>query len=65
MIDLFLVQTTLNRDPSDETDLDRNGSTGQQLQTVGTDDAPTNVGASTFSIKLKSKRLICLNRLND
>ena len=42
------------RDLSDETDLDRHGS--QQLQTLATDDAPTtNIGSSSFSIKLKSK----------
>jgi hypothetical protein len=47
------------RDLSDETDLDRQGS--QQLQTLGTDDAPTtNIGSSSFSIKLKSK-----NKMNS
>ena len=49
-------KTTLNRDLSDDTDVDRLGSTGQQLQTLGTDDAQTtNIAASTFSIKSKSK----------
>ncbi len=50
---------TLNRDLSDDAELDRQGSTGQQLQTLGTDDAPptTNMASSTFSIKLKSKKI--------
>jgi hypothetical protein len=47
----------LNRDLSDDADLDRRGSTSQQLQTVGTDDAvTTNITSSTFSIKIKSKK---------
>ncbi len=47
----------MNRDLSDDADLDRRGSTSQQLQTVGTDDAvTTNITSSTFSIKIKSKK---------
>ncbi|CAF0992403.1 unnamed protein product [Rotaria sordida] len=47
----------LNRDLSDDADLDRHGSTSQPLTTYGTDDAPvTNTTSSTFSIKLKSAR---------
>jgi hypothetical protein len=49
----FFLKT---RDLSDETDIDRHGS--QQLQTLGTDDVPTtttNIGSSSFSIKLKRK----------
>jgi hypothetical protein len=53
------LKSTLNRDLSDDGELDRQGSTGQQLQTVGTDDAPptTNLASSTCSIKLKSKKI--------
>ena len=47
------LKNVLNRDPSDEGELDRHGSTGQQLQTVGTDEAQTT---SLANIKMKSKR---------
>jgi len=47
----------LNRDLSDDADVERPGVTSPQLQTFGTDDATTttNIASSTFSIKLKSK----------
>ncbi|CAF4405558.1 unnamed protein product, partial [Adineta steineri] len=45
---------TLLRDLSEDADLDRQGSTSQQLQAVGTDEASTpNIASSTFSMKLK------------
>lgn len=51
------LKNLLNRDPSDDMDIDRQGSTGQQLQTLGTDEgASTNIASSLSSIKLKSKR---------
>ncbi len=55
---VVLISFLKTRDLSDETDIDRQGS--QQLQTLGTDDVPTtttttNIGSSSFSIKLKRK----------
>ena len=51
-----LSQATLNRDMSDDTDLDRHGSNGQQLQATGTEDnLSANMAASTSSVKLKGK----------
>ncbi|CAF0720544.1 unnamed protein product [Adineta steineri] len=46
---------TLLRDLLEDADLDRQSSTSQQLQAVGTDEASTpNIASSTFSMKLKS-----------
>jgi hypothetical protein len=68
---MILLQASLNRDLSDDADLDRHGSTGQQLQTLGTDEAPSiTIGTSTSSIKLKSKNtilfyFILFNKIED
>ncbi|CAF1499533.1 unnamed protein product, partial [Adineta ricciae] len=49
--------TSLKRDLSDDTDFERQGSTGQQLQTVGIEETSIpNIASSSFSIKLKSAR---------
>ena len=52
----FFYQPSLKRDLSDDTDFERQGSTGQQLQTVGIEETSMpNIASSSFSIKLKSK----------
>ncbi|CAF0895311.1 unnamed protein product [Rotaria sp. Silwood1] len=49
--------TLINRDPSDDADLDRHGNTSQPVPIYTTDEAPiTNTASSTFSIKLKNIR---------
>ncbi|CAF3522158.1 unnamed protein product [Rotaria socialis] len=49
--------TLINRDLSDDADLDRHGSTSHQITTNGVEETPATVTASsTFSIKLKNIR---------
>ncbi|CAF4581722.1 unnamed protein product, partial [Rotaria magnacalcarata] len=39
--------TVINRDLSDDADLDRHGSTSQQITTNGVEEAPVTVAASS------------------